>query len=153
MAVTFPLLGPAFVDMNNTQPSYLYYIEQTLVPGLGDDVFWSLTNFTIEAVTGYIDSSAVAASSVASRYTPGVIVGHLYKVVIVVAATDEDLVVTMGGATLGTIIAAGTTTYYVRPTDGDPLAITTTAVATTASVTSVVVTAEEPINPDLIPVA
>ena len=152
MAITFPLTGPVFVDMNNTEPSFLHYVNQTLVPALGDTAFWTLTNFTIDG-SGYIDSSAVAISSVASRYTPGMIPGHLYKVTIVVAATDEDLVVTMGGVAVATIASANTYVYYVRPTDGDPLAFTTTAVATTASITSVTVEAVDPINPDLIPVA
>jgi hypothetical protein len=138
--------------MDNTEPSYLHYVNQTLVPALGDDAYWTLTNFTIDA-SGYIDASAVAISSVASRYTPGVIPGHLYKVVIVVAATNEDLVVTMGGVAVATISSSGTYTYYVRPTDGDPLAFTTTGAATTASITSVVVTAQDPFNPELIPVA
>lgn len=152
MAITFPLTGPVFVDMNNTEPSFLHYVNQTLVPALGDTAFWTLTNFTIDG-SGYIDSSAVAAASVASRYTPGMIPGHLYKVTIIVAATDEDLVVTMGGVAVATIASANTYVYYVRPTDGDPLAFTTTAVATTASITSVTVEAVDPINPDLIPTA
>ncbi len=152
MAITFPLTGPIFVDMNNTEPSFLHYVNQTLVPATGDTAFWTLTNFTIDG-DGYIDASAVDAASVASRYTPGMIPGHLYKVTIIVAATDEDLVVTMGGVSVATISSAATYVYYVRPTDGDPLAITTTGVATTASITSVVIEAQDPINPDLIPVA
>jgi len=152
MAITFPLNGPRFDDFVNTEPDTYFYVTQTLVPALGDTAFWTLTNFTIDA-SGYIDASAVAISSVASRYTPGMIPGHLYKVTIVVAATDEDLVVTMGGVAVATIASADTYVYYVRPTDGDPLAITTTAAATTASITSVIVEALDPINPDLIPVA
>ncbi len=82
-----------------------FFITQTLVPALGDTGFWTLSNFTIDG-DGYIDSSAVAADSVASRYAPGIIPGHLYKVTIIVAATDEDLVVTMGGVSVATISAA-----------------------------------------------
>jgi len=62
-----------------------------------------------------------------------------------------DLVVTWGGVTVGTIIVAGTYTYYVRPTDGNPLALTTTTFATTASVSSIVTEAIDPLNLDLLP--
>ena len=113
------------------------------------DAKWTLSNFTIAAT--FLDSSAVAAASYASRYIPGVLEGHMYKVTIVVAATDEDLVVTMGGVAVGTMASADTYVYYVRPTDGEPLAITTTAVATTASITSIVVEGIDPMNIDLIP--
>jgi len=152
MAIKQPLTGPVFVDMNNTEPSYLHYVNQTLTPAVANAGFWSTLNFTIDG-SGYIDASAVAASSVAFRYCPGMLPGHLYKVTIVVAATDEDLVVTMGGVAVATISSANTYVYYVRPTDGDPLAFTTTGVSTTASITSVVIEAQDPINPDLIPVA
>jgi len=154
MAITFPLTGPVFVDMNNTEPSFLHYVNQTLVPALGDSAFWTLTNFTIDG-DGYLDASAVAPSSLASRYTPGMIPGHLYKVTIVVDATDEDLLVSMGSVTIATIAGAapGTYTYYVRPVDGYPLSISTSAGATTCSISSVTVEAQDPINPDLIPVA
>ncbi len=113
------------------------------------DAKWTLTNWTIAATL--LDASAVAASSTAARYIPGVLEGHLYKVTIVVAATDEDLVVTMGGVSVGTMASAATYVYYVRPTDGLPFQIATTAVSTTASVSSVVVEAVDPMNLDLLP--
>jgi len=154
MAITFPLTGPVFVDMNNTEPSFLHYVSQTLVPALGDNAFWVLDEFTIDA-SGYIDATAVSAASVASRYTPGMIPGHLYKVTIVVDSNDEPFDITMGGLTVATIAGTspGTYVYYLRPTDGDPLAFTTTEVATTAVISSVTVEAQDPINPDLIPIA
>jgi len=62
-----------------------------------------------------------------------------------------DLVVTWGGVSIGTIIVAGTYTYYVRPTDGDPLALTTTTFATTASISSVETEGIDPWNIDLMP--
>jgi hypothetical protein len=62
-----------------------------------------------------------------------------------------ELVVTMGGIALGSITAAGTTTYYIRPTDGLPLKFATIATSTTASITSVVVENTDPLNLDLIP--
>jgi len=113
------------------------------------DAKWTLSNFTIAATL--LDASAVAAGSYAQRYIPGVLEGHLYKVTIVVAATDEDLVVTMGGVAVGTMSSAATYTYYVRPTDGAPLKIATTAVATTASISSIVVEAQDPMTMDLLP--
>ncbi len=61
------------------------------------------------------------------------------------------LAVTWGGVTVGTIYAAGTSIYYVRPTDGDPLAITTTDTSTTCSVTSIITEAIDPLNLDLLP--
>ena len=153
MAITFPLTGPVFVSMNNTEPSFLHYVSQTPVPAVGDTAFWTLTQFTIDG-SGYLDASAIASAGVASRYIPGVIAGHLYKVTIIVAATDDDIVVTMGGVTLGTMGSAATYTYWVRPTDGDPLSFDWAPGTTlTASITSVVVEAQDPINPDLIPVA
>lgn len=62
-----------------------------------------------------------------------------------------DLVVTWGGVSVGTIIVAGTYTYYVRPTDGLPLTLTTTTYATTASVSSIITEAIDPMNLDLLP--
>lgn len=62
-----------------------------------------------------------------------------------------DLVVTWGGVDVGTIIVAGTYTYYVRPTDGNPLKFTTTTFATTASISSVITEAIDPLNLDLLP--
>jgi hypothetical protein len=153
MAITFPLTGPVFVSMDNTEPSYLHYVDQILVPALGDDAFWTLSNFTIDG-DGFLDASAVAATSLASRYIPGMLAGHLYKVVIIAAAADDPIVVTMGGVSLGTISAPGTYTYYVRTTDGEPLLLSyPTGSGLTASITSVTVVAQDPINPDLIPVA
>lgn len=61
------------------------------------------------------------------------------------------LAVTMGGVTVGTIYVAGTSVYYIRPTDGEPLKITTTDTSTTASITSIVVEGVDPWNIDLIP--
>lgn len=62
-----------------------------------------------------------------------------------------DLVITWGGVSVGTIITSGTYIYYVRPTDGDPLTFTTTTYATTASITSVITEAIDPMNLDLLP--
>jgi len=62
-----------------------------------------------------------------------------------------DLVITWGGISVGTIIVAGTYTYYVRPTDGLPLTFTTTTYATTASISSVITEAIDPLNLDLLP--
>jgi hypothetical protein len=61
------------------------------------------------------------------------------------------IAVTWGGVTVGTIYAAGTSVYYVRPTDGNPLAFTTTDTATTFSISSVTTEGIDPINIDLLP--
>jgi len=61
------------------------------------------------------------------------------------------LAITWAGVTVGTIYAAGTYIYYVRPTDGDPFIITTTDTATTASISSVITEAIDPMNLDLLP--
>lgn len=151
MAIANPLTGPVFTSMPNTEPSFLHYVNQIPVPAVGDTAFWTLTQFTIDG-SGYLDAAAIASAGVASRYIPGVIPGHLYKVTIIVAATDDDIVVTMGGIAVGTMSSAATYTYWVRPTDGDPLSFDWTPGTTlTASITSVVVEAQDPINPDLIP--
>jgi len=63
------------------------------------------------------------------------------------------LAITWGGVTVGTIYAAGTSVYYVRPTDGLPLKITTTDVSTTTSISSIITEAIDPLNLDLIPEA
>lgn len=64
-----------------------------------------------------------------------------------------SLVVTMGGKSVGAITASGTSEFYVRPDDGLPLKVTTPATATTASITSIAVEHEDPMNLDLIPEA
>ena len=61
------------------------------------------------------------------------------------------IAITWGGVTVGTIYAAGTYEYAVRPTDGDPLAFTTTDTATTFSISSVITEAIDPLNLDLLP--
>lgn len=61
------------------------------------------------------------------------------------------IAITWGGETVGTIYLAGSYTYYVRPTDGDPLTFTTTDTATTFSITSVITEAIDPMNLDLLP--
>ncbi len=61
------------------------------------------------------------------------------------------IAITWGGVTVGTVYAAATYTYYVRPTDGDPLTFTTTDTATTFSISSVVTEGLDPINIDLLP--
>jgi hypothetical protein len=61
------------------------------------------------------------------------------------------IAITWGGVTVGTVYAAGSYTYYVRPTDGDPLAFTTTDTATTFSISSVITEAIDPLNLDLLP--
>ena len=81
MAITFPKL----YANSDKDPDIDFLITQTLVPAIGDTAFWTLTNFTIDG-DGYIDASAVAVASQASRYSPGVLPGHLYKVTVVVAA-------------------------------------------------------------------
>jgi hypothetical protein len=114
------------------------------------DAKWTLSNFTIAATL--LDASAVATASYASRFIPGVLEGHLYEVTIIVDATDQDLVVTMGGVSVGTMGSADTYVYHVRPTDGEPLKITTTSGAgTTASISSIVVVGIDPMNMDLLP--
>ncbi len=52
---------------------------------------------------------------------------------------------------MGTIYATGTSVYNVRPTDGLPLKITTTDTSTTASITSIITEAIDPMNLDLLP--
>jgi hypothetical protein len=137
---------------SDKDPDIDQFLSQTVVPvNAARTGKWTLTNFTIDG-DGYIDASAVAVASLAERWVPGVLEGHLYKVVIVVAATDDDIVITMGGVAVGTISSSGTYTYYVRPSDGSPLKFAYPSGTTlTASITSVVVTAEDRINVDLIP--
>ena len=101
MAITYPTQWDAGDGVNDV--SMLPVI--TPVP-VAVDAKWTLSNFTIAAT--FLDASAVAAASYASRFIPGVLEGHLYKVTIVVAATDEDLVVTMGGVAVGTMGSADT---------------------------------------------
>jgi hypothetical protein len=61
------------------------------------------------------------------------------------------IAITWAGVTVGTVYAAGSYTYYVRPTDGDPLAFTTTDTATTFSISSVITEVIDPLNLDLLP--
>jgi hypothetical protein len=61
------------------------------------------------------------------------------------------IAVTWGGVTVGTIYAAGSYEYAVRPTDGLPLKFTTTDTATTFSISSVITELIDPINIDLLP--
>jgi hypothetical protein len=61
------------------------------------------------------------------------------------------IAITWGGVTVGTVYAAGTYEYAVRPTDGDPLAFTTTDTSTTFSISSVATEAVDPWNIDLMP--
>jgi len=61
------------------------------------------------------------------------------------------IAITWGGVTVGTVYAAGSYTYYVRPTDGAPLAFTTTDTSTTFSISSVTTEATDPLNLDLLP--
>jgi hypothetical protein len=112
---------------------------------------WTLSNITVDS-NGYLDASAVAPASYAERYIPGVLEGHMYKVVVVIAAADDPITITMGGVSLGAPSTAGTYTYYFRPTDGLPLKFNYGGAATlTASITSVVVQAVDPMKLDLLP--
>ena len=216
------------------------------------DAKWTLSNVTIAAT--FLDASAVAASSYASRYIPAVLEGHLHKLSVTVATLSGDnevqtveidnasssgdftlsvegtptaaiawnaaaaavksaielistatvavtggpgpttdwivefqgthaginvdmmvgdgsglvggttvvgvtettrgggaIALTWGGITVGTIYAAGTSVYYVRPTDGDPLVFTTTDTSTTFSISAVETEAIDPLNLDLLP--
>jgi hypothetical protein len=216
------------------------------------DAKWTLSNVTIAAT--FLDASAVAAASYASRYVPGTLEGHVYTLTVLVAALSGDnevqtveidnsssggtftlsvegvatagiaydavaadlktaielittatvavtggggpatdwivefqgthaginvdmmvgdgssltggttvvgvtettrgggaIAITWGGVTVGTVYAAGTYEYAVRPTDGDPLAFTTTDTATTFSISSVETEAIDPWNIDLMP--
>lgn len=149
MAITFP---HEWANSDKDPDIYQYLLSQVVVPvNAARTGKWTLTNFTIDG-DGYIDASAVAVASLAERWIPGVLEGHLYEVIIIVAATDDDIVVTMGGVAVGTISSSGTYTYYVRPIDGNPLKFDYPSGTTlTASITSVTVTAKDPINLDLIP--
>jgi len=214
---------------------------------------WTLSNFTIAAT--FLDASAVAAASYASRYIPAVLEGHLHKLTMIVASLSGDnevqtvsidnassggtftlsldgqttaginhnaaaadvktalellstvdtvavtggpgpstdwivefqgtqagtavnmmvgdgslltggttvvgvvetvrgggaLAITFGGITVGTIYLAGTYEYTVRPIDGLPLKIATTDTSTTASISSIITEAIDPMNLDLLP--
>ena len=52
------------------------------------DAKWTLSNVTIAAT--FLDASAVAAASYASRYVPGTLEGHVYTLEVVVAALSGD---------------------------------------------------------------
>lgn len=146
MGVTF---NPQYVDQRDTINDVPMYPKHVAVPVVLN-AKWTLSNFTIDS-SGYLDSSAVAAASYAERWIPGLLQGHLQKLTIVVAATDDDLVVTLGGIAVATISSAGTYIYRIRTTDGDKLKIATTGASTTSSITSVVVEALDPMNLSLIP--
>jgi hypothetical protein len=78
--------------------------------------------------------------------------GHLYKITIVVAATDNDLVVLFGDNTLvQTMGSADTYVFYARPTNSAVFRIYTTAGSTTASITSVEIELVDPMSLDLLP--
>ena len=147
MGITF---NPQYVDQKDTINDVPMYPKHVAVPVVLN-AKWTLTNITIDG-DGYLDASAVAPSSLASRYIPGMLQGHLHRLTVVVAATDADIDITWGGVTVGTISALGTYTYRVRPTDGNVLEFKYNGVATlTASITSVVVEALDPMNLSLIP--
>ena len=145
MAITYPTQWDAG-DGRNDVPM------QTVISPVpvAVDAKWTLTNFTIAAT--FLDASAVAPSSLAERYIPGLLEGHLYKITIVVAATDNDLVVLFGDNTVvQTMGSADTYIFYARPTNSGPFTIYTTAGATTASITSVEIELVDPMNIDLLP--
>ncbi len=121
-----------------------------------------LTNINLVAVTGGPGPSTdwivefqgtLAGTAVAMMVGDGALLTGGTTVVGVVETTRGGgaIAITWGGITVGTIYAAGTYTYDVRTTDGLPLKFTTTDTATTASISSVVIVAIDPMNLDLGP--
>lgn len=84
MGITF---NPQYVSQLDTRNDIPMYPKHVTVPvATGYNAKWTLTNFTIS--TGYLDASAVAPSSLASRYIPGMIQGHLQRLTVVVASVS-----------------------------------------------------------------
>lgn len=131
-----------------------YMPPQTVVPVVAARAGkWTLdTNWTVDG-DGYIDAAVAAAATAAERWVPGVLEGHKHQIVITIASIDDPIDISMGGVTLVTGLAApGTYTYWFVPVDGSPLKFNyPSGTGLTASITSVVVTAHDPINLDLIP--
>jgi hypothetical protein len=146
MAITYPTQWDAGDGKNDVPMKTVI----TPVP-VAVDAKWSLTNFTIAAT--FLAAAGVAPASQAARYIPGLLEGHLYKITIVVAATDENLMVLFGDKTTiwKTMPSAATYTFYARPSDSGPFVIYTSAGSTTASITSVEIELVDPANIDLLP--
>jgi S1-C subfamily serine protease len=114
---------------------------------------WSFNLLTYESATGYIDGSAVAVGATAERYVPGVCKGVLYKVTISHVSTQDDIVVTLGGAAVATLDGGQTQTkvVYVRPTDDSGLLKFSHSAGTTytGSIREVKIESMGPVNFDL----
>ncbi len=121
-----------------------------------------LTNINLVAVTGGAGPSTdwivefqgtLAGTNVAMMVGDGALLTGGTTVVGVVETTRGGgaIAITWGGITVGTIYAAGTYSYNVRPTDGLPLKFATTDTATTFSISSVDTEVIDPLNLDLLP--
>ncbi len=134
------------------QPDIDIWVYQTAIPVkvAGD---WTLgTNMV--ASTGDLVLTASPDAEVAKRNIPGVIEAHLYKVTIVVDSIDAgELDVIVGGVAVGSLDSAATFTFYARPTNGNELSLTVdnSASVITATISSIIVEALDPIRLETIP--
>ena len=142
-----------FHDVDTSEkPDVQLWIDQTAIP-VKDDTEWTLgTNMV--ASSGSLVLTASPDGEVAKRNIPGVLEAHLYKVTIVVDSIDAgELDVVFGGVAAGSLTAATTYTFYVRPTGGNEVSITVdnTASSITSTISSLTVEALEPIKLERIP--
>jgi hypothetical protein len=135
------------------KPDIQIYVDQTAIPVkvAGD---WTLgTNMV--ASSGSLVLTASPDAEVAKRNIPGVLDALLYKVTIVVDSIDAgELDVVFGGVAIGSLDAAATYTFWVRPTGGNELTITVDNAASdiTGTISSLIIEAQDPIELDRIPV-
>jgi hypothetical protein len=135
------------------KPDILLWVDQTAIPVkvAGD---WTLgTNMV--ATTGDLVLTASPDAEIAKRFIPGVIESLYYKVTIVVDSIDAgELDVVFGSVAIGSLDSAATFTFYVRPTGGNELSLTVDNAASviTATISSITVEAQEPIEIHRVPV-
>jgi hypothetical protein len=133
------------------RPDIEMFVDQpNVVPvNVSEESKWTKTNFVF-GTGGILQAIGVAQNSYIEREIPGVLAGHVYRVVVTISGGDV-VTITMGGITLEVGASAGVNVYDVRPTDGAPLRFEYVDVAAGSfTVDAITVEAIDPIELDLI---
>jgi hypothetical protein len=139
------------------KPDIEMYVDQpNVVPIHADEeAAWSLNDMTIDSGDGHVGGNAVAQGAYATRYIPGLIPGHRYKVTLSWVNSLMDITVEMGGTHVVTIQSGQSKNdhvVYVRPVDTGPLRFDHLDVGNfTGGCTKFQVEQMDPIDFDLLP--
>jgi hypothetical protein len=139
----------------SARPEIKTWVDHTIIP-VKTAADWTLGAGMVATNDANLVLTAAAHDAVALLPVPGICKDHLYKVTITVDSIDGgELDVVLGGAVVGSLTTAATVTFFVQATsNSNELTITVDnpALTITATISSIIIEAQEPIDSDLWPV-